>query len=99
MSDKAFNPKAGATQTVSATTTSASVTVDADCPNVVITTVGSVAVHVRMGKGAQTATTSDFVVHGNATINLFKGWDVDTIAIRTASGTATVYVTPGTGGD
>lgn len=90
----------GPTLSISATTTSAGGTwtqpVAANSPVVRIVNSGSVVVFVRTGKGAQTATSADVAIAPNAAAVLFLGND-DGIAAICATGTATVYATPGYG--
>lgn len=96
-----FAPVYGGTVAVSATTTSASGTLGAAgtaATALLVSNAGTVAVAVRVGTGAQTATIADCVILGGQSRVLAKAPGADTVAAITASGSATVYVTPGEGG-
>lgn len=93
-----FMADRGGNQSVSGTTTSASVTVRADAKSVRVVNTGSVVVFVRIGTSTQTATAADVPVRGGSDLILAKGDGEDTVAVITASSTATVYVQPGEGG-
>lgn len=86
--------KAGATVSLSATTTSSNAAVYGACNTVRVVNIGTVASHVAFGSAeALAATTADFVVGPNEAVEIHKG-GATRVAARTASGTATVYVTP-----
>jgi hypothetical protein len=91
-----FAPKQSSSNDVSATTTTASGTLDPTCPQVRVVNLGTVTVRCRWGKGAQTAVTTDMAIAAGATESFTKQ-DADTIAFITASGSATVNVTSGHG--
>jgi hypothetical protein len=91
-----FAPDSNGTQTVSATTTSASVTVSAYSSAVMITNAGTGTAFVRFGTGAQTATTADTPILPSMYYVLSKGQNT-TVAVVCGTGTATVYVTTGEG--
>lgn len=92
-----FSPKLGAGQTISATTTSSSVTgLDTTKSELLLTNDGAVTVFVRWGVGAQTATSADMPMLANTSRIVFKD-AADTVAAITASGTASVRVIPGFG--
>lgn len=93
-----FMPDRGGNQTVSGTTSSSSVSVRATAKSVRIVNTGSVVVFVRMGQSTQTATSADTPVRGGSDVILAKGDGDGTVAVITASSTATVYVQPGEGG-
>jgi hypothetical protein len=84
----------GATATLSATTTSSSAAILADATSVRVVNLGTVATHLAFGGSAVAATTADLVLGPNESATLFKG-AAAYVAARTATGTATVYVTPG----
>lgn len=90
----------GPTLSISATTTSAGSTwsqaVASNSPVVRIVNSGTPVVFVRTGKGSQTATATDVAIAPGGTAFLFKNND-DGIAAICATGTATVYATPGYG--
>jgi hypothetical protein len=87
----------GATVALSATTTSSNAAILADATSVRVVNLGTVATHLAFGSaGALAATTADLVLGPNESVTLFKG-AASRVAARTATGTATVYVTPGEG--
>lgn len=91
-----FAPYYGQTFSVAATTTSANTaTLNTAAKSVRIVNTGTVAVHFRIGEASQTATTSDPVVGPSSSIVVMKPEGHGNIAIRTNTGTATVFVTPG----
>ena len=107
MTTRPFSGRAGGTATISATNTSATATFtdrgDREALSVLITNIGTVATHIRLSYGAAAvaATTSDVVVAPNASWVFAKSNPQDGnffVTARTASGTATVYATCGTGG-
>lgn len=93
-----FTPCQGAGVTLSATTSNANApfTAGIALSNVAVTNAGTSVAFIRMGVGAQTATTSDMAIAPNVTLILTKGL-ADNIAAICASGTATVYAIPGEG--
>lgn len=87
----------GATQSISATSTSASVTVDEYTKAVRIYNKGPNTAFIKFGIGATTATTSDMPIPSGG-IEVFSKDRADKIAaICAATETATVYVTTGEG--
>lgn len=94
-----FLPKFGALSTISATNSSSSVTVSANSGNnIVVRNLGTATVFIRWGYGAQTAVTTDFPLIAGEGINLrIDSTKATTVAAITASSTATVYVSPGSG--
>jgi hypothetical protein len=103
---RAFEPS-GPTVTVSATTTSAVVSATAawrEAQQVLVSVApGGDLVHVAWAvntrqptPGSLTATTADVPIFGGVQMVLSKG-AADLFAIRANAGTATVYLTPGTG--
>jgi len=95
MSQLPFTPSA-TTQSIAATTTSASATVIANQPCVRVYNVGPSIAFVRFTAGASTALVTDMPVAAGA-IELFTKGDADTVSAITASGTATIYLTVGEG--
>ncbi len=106
-----FSPNSSHTKTISATSTTSSVTLDAtDVQSatgvgghdvmriVVVGTAGTGKVFLRWGVGAQTALVTDMPML-SGTVEVFcKGLDVNTVAaITSGSDTANVYVTCGEG--
>jgi hypothetical protein len=95
-----FTP--GRTQEFVLATTSASITVDSDAPQIYVllnSTSPTALAFVRIGTGAQTATASDFAVPPNMPMILTKGVGANTIAaMANASGAGgLLYVTTGVG--
>jgi hypothetical protein len=95
-----FRGRRGGSQSISATTTSQSVTVPAEARSIRVSVIAAATVfaHVRIGKGPQTAATTDTVVIGGQSLVLFKEDGEDTVAVRTGASTATVHVQDGEGG-
>jgi hypothetical protein len=92
-----FQPDAGSTVTLAATTTSASVSIPLTAPSMYVYNAGTSTVYVRWGKGAQTASaTTDMPIPSNA-IQTFGKQGADTFAAVCATGTATVSISPGEG--
>lgn len=92
-----FNAKRGDNQVLTATATSQSVTIDAVAKSVRILNGGLSVAHVRVGTGAQTATTADTPILGNSDLVISKGDGEDTLAYISAVGT-TLHVQTGEGG-
>jgi hypothetical protein len=102
-----FIPNMGGTQTIAATTTSASVTLTAtDLQNTDLNlfNLGTGLVFCRWGNGAQTAVLTDMPVPVGASRTFSKfpvinpGQGItQAVACITGTGTATVYVTTGVG--
>ena len=93
----------GPTQNLTLAATSASLTVDSDAPSVrvVLSSASANALgFVRVGTGAQTATTSDFPVTANWPVIIMKGVGANTVAAiaNTAGVGGVLYVTTGVGG-
>lgn len=95
-----FTPKIGKSFSLSASTTSAAQSLDsvqAGAKSWRIYNAGNVPVFVKWGSGAQTATTAAVPLAPGA-VEVFGKLDSwDGVAVITASGTATVYFTPGEG--
>lgn len=95
----AFNPKRGANNVVATSTTSASVSTLAGSKSVRVCNPDSaIIIYVRIGTGAQTATSADTPVLPGETLILSKGQDEDTLAYLAASGTPAFHFQPGEGG-
>jgi len=99
----AFLPKT-TTKTLSGTTASSSATFsetdkDGDCLRLVVATVVTATViFVRCGRGAQTATAADIAIPAVAGAYVIGvGTGVDTVAVITDAGTASVYACKGEG--
>lgn len=100
MAITAFAPRQGATQKISATTTSQSITIAPGNNQLRINMtnlVTAIMCHVTTGIGSATATTADFAIlaYDPTTISIPPG--TDTVAVRTDAGTADIYITPGDG--
>lgn len=95
MIESAFSPYYGRTVSVAATTTSANTQINADAQTVRIVNTGTVAIHFRIAEAATSASTNDPVVGPSASLLVMKAQGHANIAIRTNTGTATVFVTPG----
>lgn len=93
-----FEPRKGANQNVSPAAASASVSIDAKAKSVRLVNTGATNVcHVRIGEGAQTATTADLIVRANSEIVVSKAEGEDTLAYISAAGT-TLSIQTGEGG-
>lgn len=106
-----FRPTVGTTKTLSATSTSGSVTFDAKDVSSSTTNAGTIGGHsvmrvynagtqtafCRWGTGAQTATTADMPLIPGVVEVFDKCYADDTFAAITATSTATIYITCGEG--
>jgi hypothetical protein len=92
-----FQPQAGANQVATPAAASASVTINLSCKSVRLVNSGTGICHVRIGAGAQTATTADLPVRAGSEIIVSKGDGDDTVAHISAAGT-TLHIQPGEGG-
>ena len=95
--NKPFNPHRGANQVVTAGAVSASVTVDSVDQSVRLVNSGANVCYVRIGTGAQTATTADTPVRTTESVVLSKADGENTLAYISAAGT-TLNVQTGSGG-
>jgi hypothetical protein len=95
MSDP-FQPMPGKSTSIPANATSASASVPADAKSLRIYNAGTVPVFIRWGRGSQTAVTTDMAL-APGSVELFYKGAADTVAAICASGSATVYLTPGAG--
>lgn len=94
---RAFDPARGSNQIVTPAAASASVSVNPLNKSVRLANSGSNICHVRIGAGAQTATTADTPVLSGQTVIFTKGDGPDTVAYISAAGT-TLHITTGEGG-
>jgi len=94
-----ISPYFDATVTISASTTTARGAITASCNALRIVNIGSVATFVKLGDVTVEATNNDFVLAPNEAVVIAKGSNYSYLAALTASGTATVYVTPVTAGN
>lgn len=85
----------GNTATLSGTTTSSSGTVPKETNSMRVVNAGAVVIFVKTGNGAATATTAETAVNAGDDVILYKDPTHDTVAVITASSTATVYVAAG----
>lgn len=93
----AFAFTAGSTQAIAATTTSANMVLGAAATGVLqIANTGTVVAFIALGTSAQTATTASYPILPGATV-VISGGSATNIAAMTATGTATLYVSRGTG--
>lgn len=98
MNDTPFQPAYGQNHTVSATTTSASVTLGAATKSLLLVNSGSQLVYVRVGEGAQTATAADMPLRAGSEVLIGKPNDALTVAYLAAAATSTLSIMPGEGG-
>jgi hypothetical protein len=95
-----FLPLAGGGLSISATTTSAFVTLTGEALNqsdLWIVNAGGDLVFCRSGIGATTATTAGLPIPASTVVIISRANGADTVACRTATTTATVYIVPGVG--
>jgi hypothetical protein len=93
----AFIPHRGANQVTTPAAASASVAVDAQSKSVRVVNSGANICHVRIGAGAQTATTADTPVLSGGSVVLAKATGDNTLAHISAAGT-TLHIQTGEGG-
>ena len=94
---KPFSPHRGANQVVSPAVASASVTIDKSARSVRLVNSGANICYVRIGTGAQTASTADMPVRSAESVVVAKGDGEDTCAYISAAGT-TLNIQTGEGG-
>lgn len=93
-----FEGRKGANQNVTPAAASASISIDPKAKSVRLVNTGATNVcHVRIGIGAQTATTADLILRANSELIVSKGEGEDTLAYISAAGT-TLSVQTGEGG-
>ena len=92
-----FNPNRGGNQVTTPGAASASVSINAISKSVRLVNSGSNICHVRIGAGAQTATTADLPIRAGSEVIVSKGEGEDTLAHISAAGT-TLHIQPGEGG-
>ena len=89
----------GANQVVIASGTSESIVISNRNKSVRIVNIGPDICYVRIGSGAQTATTSDTPILSNKSLVLAKAQDDETLAYVDPSGGSTIlHIQPGEGG-
>lgn len=97
MEQRPFNPARGTNQVASPGGASASVSLDKSAHSVRLVNSGSNICYVRIGEGAQTATTADMPVRAGESVIVSKGDGEDTLAHISAAGT-TLNIQTGEGG-
>ena len=94
-----FQPRRGTNQILTTADTSASVPIDPLAKSVRLVNISATnPCHVRIGVGAQTATTADLPVRANSEIVVQKGDGEDTLAYIQSGGATTLHVQTGEGG-
>ena len=96
--NKPFMPHGKANQTISTSSTSASISIDPIPKSVRIVNDGTDIVFVCVGFTSATATTADTPVRANSDMIIHKGIGADVVAVICPTGTSTVYVQTGEGG-
>lgn len=94
---KALMPTYGAGQSLSIGTSTQNLALSAsgaEMSNLYLYNSGSAAVYVRVGKGAQTATTADFPIPPGAAVVIGKPIGADNLAGIAGSGTNVLMVIP-----
>ena len=92
-----FNPNRGGNQVTTPGAASGSVTINAISKSVRLVNSGANICHVRIGAGAQIASTADLPIRAGSEVILSKGEGEDTLAHISAAGT-TLHIQPGEGG-
>ncbi len=93
----AFNPHRGANKIVTSAASSASVSIDAAAKSVRLSNSGASICYVRIGTGAQTASTADTPVRAGSDLVVAKAEGENTLAYISAVGT-TLNIQTGEGG-
>lgn len=92
-----FQPQRGANLVATPSSSSASVTLVGSAKSVRLVNSGANICHVRIGTGAQTATTADMPVRPGSEIVVGKAGEENTLAHISATGT-TLHIQVGEGG-
>ncbi len=92
-----FQPGRGSNIISTPAASSASVTINSQAKSVRLVNSGANICHVRIGSGAQTATTADMPVRAGSEIIVQKGEGEDALAHISAAGT-TLHIQTGEGG-
>lgn len=95
---QAFAPHKKANQTITAITTSTSVSIDPTPMSVRVVNDGVEMVFVCVGFDSITATPTDCPVRADSEIIIHKGVGANAVAVICPSGTSTVYIQTGEGG-
>jgi|SRR5210317_2151645 len=93
-----FDGVRGGVQLITTSGTSQSVTVNKHSLSVRFVNTGANHCHVRIGTGAQTATTVDTLVRAGSEVIFRKSDGEDTVAALQITGATTLYIQPGEGG-
>jgi hypothetical protein len=94
----AFQPSYGSGTTVAPSGTSAFSTLGLGSLNLVVTNLSAgVTSYVRVGAGAQTATTADYPVLPGTQVSLSKARTDDTVAYITGGSAGSLHIIPGRG--
>ena len=93
-----FQAKRGGNLVVTPAVTSASQTIGTGNKSIRFANSGSNTCYIRVGVGAQTATTADMPLLSNEEIVIQKSEVEDTVAYITTTGTTTLNIQPGEGG-
>jgi hypothetical protein len=93
-----FSPAYNSGQTVTATTTAASATINGNSLNVLVTNTGSNIAYVRIASSAVTATASDMIILPSTQVSLTKSFG-DTIIsyLGVAAGNTSLHIMTGEG--
>jgi len=97
MDQRPFCPSRGTNQVVTPAGASASVSIDSAAHSVRLVNSGANICYVRIGSGAQTATTADVPVRAAESLIVSKGDGENTLAHISAAGT-TLNIQTGEGG-
>jgi len=92
-----FIPKYAAGQTVSPTTTSASVTLGVGSKSLCLTNLGSVLIYVRASSNGFAATNKDYPVPVGSQVTIGKFQDDSILAYISDSGTGSLHIIQGEG--
>jgi hypothetical protein len=93
-----FQPSYGSGVTVAPSGTSASSTLGLGSQSIVVTNLSSSVIsYVRVGAGAQTATTADYPVLPGTQVSLSKARTDNTVAYITGGSAGSLHIIPGRG--
>ena len=93
----AFNGRKKGVQKIVTSGASQSVNIDESASSIRLVNAGDNACHVCIGKGSQTAETTDLVVRSDSEIVVTKGLGQDTIAALQIDGSTNLYIQTGEG--
>ena len=92
-----FQPTYGSGSIVSAAAASANRAIDAQAKQVACTNQSANPIYVRVGNGAQTATTADYPVPPNSQVIISKGDGDNNIAYIAPAGASNLHIMTGEG--